>query len=1376
MTQYSDYVKSESRGARMRFAAALMATVTLTLAMTVRGGAQTVVPIPFASNLAGIAPGGTVTQCSSANDIPTFSGGTVVGVHYGDGCLPNQAALSQPYSTVVDALGNVYIGDYNHYALRVIYNGGANLAAAITASYNPYLTVVPQKGLIYTIAGGSRQATITKTLPSGSTSGSTAYYCNGAGTGPIALGSEGSGCPGSEIEAKVRTVALDTDGNVFFTSTSGGGQSVHVFCVVCGRGSKLGTLLGLELPSLLPVPPATTPWPFLTGYVYELVGQSTNAWAGDSGVARSASMYSVRDVAVDQYENVYASDGANAATSNNNIRVIYSGIGPLPGLINIANPVAGDIYTLAGGGGCTPSTAGCPGGYSGDNGPATSATFNSPYALFVDANQNVYVGDYNNARVRAIYQGGTLLGISNPHVGYVYTVAGGGATTNVSGTPALNIAFGVVAIAGMDVSGNLYVYDTTNKNVWKIDAKTDIGVIIAGRTGTAPGANAFCAGTTGPKSTDTNGDGCPGPQTVLGASGQITFDPQGNFYETEAGTTTSVVRKFSYNTQFPATPVNTPVTQPLAFMNVGAAATYTGESFGVEGGTTTEFADAGNNTCALNASNAANTVCVFNVQFSPRQAGLREGAMLLSGASALSYLSGVGRAANVSIDQGTQTTIGTGLQPNGVAADEQGNLYIADKSSGTVKKVAAAGGTPVTLISGLQNPAQIAVDGKGNVYVADTGNNRIAMTSPAGGAITALGTGLTAPVGVAVDALGNVYATSTGANTLVKIAAGGGQTAIALTGAVTPIPTRLALDAAGDLFVVDSANKAILELATNAQQVTLTLTNGTSGVTPMGVAVDAAGDLYVTDTQTPQLLEFLAGNTAGTQLVGGLTTPVDVAIDANGSLYVADSSAVGAIAFNRVLDSVNFKKGNIGAPKSTALTVTDTGNQPLLFNGAQFATVTDATGQFSITAGATGPCALNTAVAAGTNCQLSAVYSPTIVGPTSGSAVLLTNAANSAGAAFTGTGAVLITTTTSATISPSSIFYGQQVTVNATITGITGTTTGVVEFSLDGQPPTSQAYAAHLTQTYGSQAVGSHAVTVTYQGDDDNNYATSQMTVPFTVQQATTTTALNVAATASGASPTTTFTATINSTTASGMTGTVNFYSGSTSGTPLNPSPLAVSNGVVTYSTTTVSFTSNTFTAVYSGDANFAGSTSTATTPGTDFNLTEAIPQIKIPQGGNTTATIVLTPYFGYSGTITPVCSGLPQYAICRYQPTSAVVSGGTPVIFTVTIYTSTNLTSQNREGVAGSRLAFAMISPVGLAALFFVRRRKAMGRMTLVALVLMLSLVGMAGLSGCTNPVPVAPGGITPAGVQTVTVTFTDGATHASHAITFGFEVVANQ
>lgn len=1342
-----------------------LAAVAATVALGTTHGvvqAQTVVPVPIISNIIGLAPNVPASiPCST--DIPTFnfSPGPA---NYGDGCPGNQATLSAPYSVSTDSLGNIYISDYSHFALRVLYNGGAALAAAIVAA-NPNVSgLVPQPGLVYTLAGGSRQGSISKT---GSPLN---YYCNSAGTGPVALNSSGNGCPGTEAEVKPRAAAIDASGNVFFPNISGGSE-VKVFFV---GGTAAANLIELENPGVTPQP----------GYVYDVAGSGTQGYSGDGGLATVATINQLRSVAVDANENLYITDGNSTGNAaNQNVRKVTAATGIMTTLAGSG----GCAYPVSGTTGCTP---GAIGGNDGDNGPATSATFNSPYGVLVDANGNVYVADIYNARVRVVYEGtGSIINVSSPQTGYIYTAAGGGATSaasaSASGTLATQLAFSQVQSIGMDTAGNLYLFDVTNKFLWEVNAKTGIATIVGGfgpATAAATAGN-YCSGTAGPKSVDTNADGCPATEANINWSGEITLDAQGNIYDTES--TNAVVRKLSLNTQFPATAVGSSATQPVAFATVSAT-TATAENFSLQGGTASEFSDAGGDTCALNASIAADTICVFNIKFAPLAPGLREGSVSFNGSTLQQeLLSGVGGAANVSIDPGTQTTIGTSLKPNGVGTDLNGNLYISDAGQNLVLKVASTGGVPVaTSFSGLKAPAQIAVDGAGNIYVADSGNNRVAVLTT-GNSVLSLGAGLSGPTGVAVDGLGNVYVSDTGNNRVVRIFANGGQQTLPITGLSSP--AGLALDATGDLYVADKGNSRVVELGISSSQATVNL--GTATFTPSGIAVDAAGDLYVTDATNLQVLSYAAGSTNSNPILTGLTAPVGIAVDVNGSVYVADTGAAGAIALNRALGNITYPVTNVLQINPAPIKFTDTGNQPLIFTGTTYAS--NVTVPFSLASAASNGCLLGStnAIPVAGNCLVTANFAPTVAGTDTDTIAPITNAANNANVSAVLSGLAIYLTSTSTTInvtSPTttSYSYGQTLTVTATTTlnSNVGIPTGSFIFTVDGsqQPPipfgstSTTTTTLTATITLGNLTVGAHSVSVNQIFTAPPYlYASSGVSLNFSVLKAQTTTTLTAVPSSSGPNVSTTFTSTTTLATGSGATGTVNFYSGTTL---VNPSPIVINSatGVASYvATSTYVFPSNSFTAVYSGDPNFSGSTSSALQPTGNFTLTTPFTVVNIPQGGNVTNSIVLTPYFGYSGTITPTCSGLPAYATCNFQPVSAVVSGTAQVPFTIYIYTSTTVTAENHPNMDGSRLTLAMLSPLGLLALAFARRRRLLGGHVLMTLAIALSLGAAVGLSGCTNPVghPFTP--VTPASSDTVTVTLKDNNTPpVSRSINFTLNV----
>ena len=163
-----------------------------------------------------------------------------------------------------------------------------------------------------------------------------------------------------------------------------------------------------------------------------------------------------------------------------------------------------------------------------------------------------------------------------------------------------------------------------SSKIWRVDANTGIATIIAGgKSGQTTGA--YCnGGTTGPQSVDNYGDGCPAVQGSVLPGGKIAFDRLGNFYEADSNN--NVIRKFTYNTTFPATAVGASVMQSIALVSP-AGGTLNGETITLQGATTSEFTDAGGSadTCTPSSTLTAGGVCVFGVTFAPSAAGLRTG-------------------------------------------------------------------------------------------------------------------------------------------------------------------------------------------------------------------------------------------------------------------------------------------------------------------------------------------------------------------------------------------------------------------------------------------------------------------------------------------------------------------------------------------------------------------------------------------------------------------------------------------------------------------------------------------------------------------------------------------------------------------------------
>lgn len=340
----------------------------------------------------------------------------------------------------------------------------------------------------------------------------------------------------------------------------------------------------------------------LPATIHTLAGNGTATYTGDGNKATGASLYSPTDVVLDSTGNIYIAD-----YNNNRIRKI--------------DVSTGNISTVAGG------------SSGGDGGLATAASLNQPKSVAIDSNGNIFIADTSNHKIRRV----------DNITKNISTIAGNGSPTGganpindgANGTTAsLNNPSGVA----VDSSGNVYIADTLNRRIRRVDATTNIITTVAG-----DGTFSF------------SGDGGNATAATLKNPTGITLDSKNNIYI--ADYLNHRIRKVDATTNIITTVVG------------NGTGTYAGDN---------------------------------------------------------------GNATDASLNF-----------PSGVAVDSRFNLYITDQNNNRIRKVDSATNIISTIAGNgtgtfagdgisasdstvsLNAPNDLTVDLNGNIFVADQVNNRV---------------------------------------------------------------------------------------------------------------------------------------------------------------------------------------------------------------------------------------------------------------------------------------------------------------------------------------------------------------------------------------------------------------------------------------------------------------------------------------------------------------------------------------------------------------------------------------------------------------------------------------------------------------------------
>jgi sugar lactone lactonase YvrE len=242
-------------------------------------------------------------------------------------------------------------------------------------------------------------------------------------------------------------------------------------------------------------------------------------------------------------------------------------------------------------------------------------------------------------------------------------------------------------------------------------------------------------------------------------------------------------------------------------------------------------------------------------------------------------------------------------QPSGLAFDTAGNLYIADTNENVIREVNLVGVISTVAGTGeqgyggdggsataalLDTPIGVAVDAAGNIYIGDSHNNRVReVVASSGYIVTLAGTGV----------------------------AGFSGDGAAASLALLNLPTAVAVDSNGNVYMADTNNHRIREIvgttintvAGNGEQTYSGdggLATAASLDSPSGVAVDGSFNFYICDTDNQRLrmvthstgfISTIAGTGAkgftadGAVSSAALARPVGIAVDASGTVYFADA-------------------------------------------------------------------------------------------------------------------------------------------------------------------------------------------------------------------------------------------------------------------------------------------------------------------------------------------------------------------------------------------------------------------------------------------------------------------------------------------------------
>jgi sugar lactone lactonase YvrE len=609
-------------------------------------------------------------------------------LHYsGDGGPALSAGIHIPASVAVDAAGNLYITDFDDFRIRK----------------------VDRNGIITTVAGNGPGFPESATF---SGDGGPATNAGLAWPGDTKVDANGNLFIADSANNRIRKV--DTNGII--TTVAGSGPGFPAYGTFSGDGGA-ATNAGLWYPTGVAVDDAGNLFIAdnynrrirkvdTNGIITTVAGNSLNANTGDGGLATNAPIIA-NSVFVDHAGNLFLVGGVIRKVDTNGIITTVAG-----------NTFAGQYYEAGGGGQATNATIHQPmsvaldaagncffadydsglihkvdtngilstlagngaSGYSGDGGAAVNAVLNTPTGLAADAAGNVYIADTYNGRIRKIGTNGiisSVAGDGSPGFnGRGSPFGDGGPATNAALWHPLNVA--------VDAAGNLYIADSGNQLIRKVDTNGIITSIAGNGYADMFGFGAY------------TGDGGLATNASLSNPEGMVVDPAGNLFF--ADEKNNRVRKVDTNgiiTTFAGSgPISTDYLQKGGFSGDGGAATNAllrnPAGLALDKTGSLLIADSGN-------------ACVRKV----------------GPDGIITTVAGGFTAGDFPVNDFPVKYASFG-QPYGLAVDALGNLYIADRSTSVIQKVVSDEGAALTFT---------------NVPVSFAGSYAVVVTGP-GGSVT----------------------------------------------------------------------------------------------------------------------------------------------------------------------------------------------------------------------------------------------------------------------------------------------------------------------------------------------------------------------------------------------------------------------------------------------------------------------------------------------------------------------------------------------------------------------------------------------------------------------------------------------------------------